>query len=85
MELKIRWRQHEIILVTVIAVAKLSITMSEAEALLPQLFFVRIHRSYIAAKKHISKLEKNSVWIQQTELPVCASYAGELAKITGSL
>lgn len=57
------------------------LTMSEAEALLPAAHFIRIHRSYIVAKKYITKLEKNSVWIQQTELPVGASYAHEVAKI----
>src|SRR5207247_2453242 len=57
------------------------LTMSEAEALLPAASFMRIHRSYIVSKKHITKIEKNNVWIQQTELPVGASYANEVAKI----
>ena len=46
------------------------LTMSEVEALLPASAFIRIHRSYIVAKKKISKIEKNSIWIKQTELPV---------------
>jgi DNA-binding LytR/AlgR family response regulator len=58
------------------------LTMSEAEALLPAASFMRIHRSYIVSKKHITKIEKNSVWIQQTELPVGASYMNDIAKIT---
>jgi DNA-binding LytR/AlgR family response regulator len=57
------------------------LTMSEAEALLPASAFIRIHRSYIVAKKQISKIEKNSVWINQTELPVGANYIGEIVKI----
>ena len=57
------------------------LTMSEAEALLPTASFIRIHRSYVVSKKHITKMEKNSVWIQQTELPVGANYANEVAKI----
>lgn len=57
------------------------LTMSEAEALLPVASFIRIHRSYIISKKHITKLEKNSIWIQQIELPVGASYTNEVAKI----
>ena len=56
--------------------------MSETEALLPANFFIRIHRSYIVAKKYISKIEKNSIWINKTELPVGAAYANEVAKIT---
>lgn len=57
------------------------LTMSEAEELLPAPAFIRIHRSYIVAKKRISKIDKNSVWINQTELPVGASYINEIIKI----
>jgi DNA-binding LytR/AlgR family response regulator len=57
------------------------LTMTEAEALLPAGSFMRIHRSYIISKKHISKIEKNSIWVQQTELPVGASYSEEIAKL----
>jgi two-component system LytT family response regulator len=57
------------------------LTMTEAEALLPIASFMRIHRSYIVSKKHITKIDKNSVWIQKTELPVGANYANEVAKI----
>lgn len=57
------------------------LTMNDAEALLPAASFVRIHRSYIVSRKYISKIEKNSVWIQQTELPLGASYADDVAKI----
>ncbi|SRR6266498_1454262 len=57
------------------------LTMSEAEELLPAPAFIRIHRSYIVAKKRISKIDKNSVWINQTELPVGASYINEITKI----
>ncbi len=58
------------------------LTMAEAEALLPVDNFVRIHRSYIAAKKHVIKVDRNSVWIKQTELPVGAAYANDVVKIT---
>jgi len=57
------------------------LTMSEAEALLPAASFIRIHRSYIVAKKHIHKIERNSVWISQTELPVGASYLNEIQRL----
>jgi DNA-binding LytR/AlgR family response regulator len=57
------------------------LTMSEAEALLPASAFIRIHRSYIAAKKQITKIEKNSVWIKQTELPVGPGYLNEIEKV----
>lgn len=57
------------------------LTMSEAEALLPVASFMRIHRSYIISKKHITRIEKYSVWIRQVELPVGANYTNEVAKI----
>lgn len=34
------------------------LTMSEAEALLPEKYFIRIHRSFIVSKKCISKVDK---------------------------
>ncbi|HLK28878.1 MAG TPA: LytTR family DNA-binding domain-containing protein [Puia sp.] len=60
------------------------LTMSETEELLPGSLFVRIHRSYIVSKKQISKIEKNAVWIKQTELPIGAAYVKEIQKISGS-
>ncbi len=57
------------------------LTMSEAEALLlPASAFMRIHRSYIVAKKQISKTDKKTVWIKDTELPVGAAYIQEINK-----
>ena len=56
------------------------LTMSEAQALLPVSAFLRIHRSYIVAKKKVSKVDNTSVWIKQTELPIGAAYAASLEK-----
>lgn len=57
------------------------LTMNEAETLLPASLFVRIHRSYIAAKKHITKIEKSTVWVNKTALPVGANYLNEVMGI----
>lgn len=57
------------------------LTMAEAEALLPVAWFLRVHRSYIVAKRKVSKIEKGSVWIKQIALPVGAGYAGEIDKL----
>lgn len=57
------------------------LTMAEVEALLPGAGFIRIHRSYIVAKKHISRIGKNNVWINKTGLPVGPGYAHELEKL----
>lgn len=57
------------------------LTMTEAEALLPATGFIRVHRSYIVSKKHIRKLDKKTIWIQQTEVPIGSAYASEIEKI----
>ncbi len=57
------------------------LTMLETEALLPALDFIRIHRSFIVAKKQVTKIDKNSVWINGTELPIGASYMNETGKL----
>ncbi len=57
------------------------LTMSEVEALLPALDFIRIHRSYIVSKQHIQKMDRKSIWIKQTELPIGAAYVLEMEKL----
>lgn len=57
------------------------LTMAEAEALLPATGFIRVHRSYIVSKTHIQKVDKKTIWIQQTEIPIGAAYASEIEKI----
>ena len=57
------------------------LTMSEAAAILPLADFIRIHRSYIVAKKQIKKMDKKSIWINQTELPIGHGYIQEIEKI----
>jgi DNA-binding LytR/AlgR family response regulator len=57
------------------------LTMSEAEALLPATGFIRVHRSYIVSKKHIQKVDKRTIWIQQTEIPIGSVYVSDIEKI----
>ena len=59
------------------------LTMSEVEEILPATEFLRIHRSYIAGKKHVHRVEKNGIWIKDEMLPIGAGYAREIEKITG--
>ncbi len=54
------------------------LTMNETETLLPKNAFIRIHRSFIVARQQISRIDKTSVWIGQTELPVGSAYRHEL-------
>jgi DNA-binding LytR/AlgR family response regulator len=56
------------------------LTMAEVEALLPGADFIRIHRSYIVAKKWVTKIDKNNVWVGNIDLPVGPAYAGEIRK-----
>ena len=50
------------------------LTMSEAEVLLSNLEFVRIHRSYIVARSHITKVDRRNVWAGSAELPIGPAY-----------
>jgi DNA-binding LytR/AlgR family response regulator len=58
------------------------LTMVEAEALLPVKSFVRVHRSYIVSKKHIQKVDRKTIWVQQAEIPIGPAYTSEIEKIT---
>ena len=58
------------------------LTMAEAEALLPQRSFIRIHRSYIVARQHIKKIDRKNVWVDTFELPIGPAYTSVLEKIT---
>lgn len=54
------------------------LTMSEAEALLSNIDFIRIHRSYIVVRRHIKKINKRSLWIGSAELPIGPAYSSGL-------
>ena len=56
------------------------LTMGEAEALLPAGHFIRIHRSYIVALKHIAKIDRKTAWVGNVELPIGPAYLSELDK-----
>lgn len=58
------------------------ITINEVETLLPSSDFIRIHRSYIVAKKHIWKMDKKSIWIKQTEIPIGSAYSKIIEKLS---
>jgi len=46
------------------------LTMNEAVTLLPAASFIRIHRCYLVAKKHITKMDKRTAWLGKKELPI---------------
>jgi len=57
------------------------LTMAEAEATLPTELFVRVHRSFIVAKNKIKKRDRDSVWIDDFQIPIGSAYNGDLEKI----
>ena len=62
-------------------VARMTLRLLEDQ--LPPSKFIRIHKSYIVGIDNISAIRKNSVFIQETELPVGETYRDVITKITG--
>lgn len=56
-------------------------TITEAESLLPVDQFIRIHRSFIAAKNKIEKIERHQISINGAVLPVGSTYLQNLDDI----
>jgi two-component system LytT family response regulator len=59
--------------------------ISEVKELLPQQFFVRIHRSYIIALKHIETVKKHCVIIDGKEIPISSNYREGFLTIIDSI
>jgi DNA-binding LytR/AlgR family response regulator len=58
-------------------------TFKEMEEQLPSTGFLRIHKSYIVSVAGITSVRKNSVLIQDTELPVGETYKENITRLTG--
>ncbi|RFZ92900.1 DNA-binding response regulator [Mucilaginibacter conchicola] len=54
------------------------LTMNEAADLLPQQNFIRIHRSYLVAKSMITRVDKQTVWLNEKALPIGEVFAREI-------
>lgn len=61
------------------------IGMKTIEDMLPASQFIRIHRSYIISKKHITAVRKNAVFLGQIELPISSNYRDAVTTITGTI
>jgi DNA-binding LytR/AlgR family response regulator len=57
--------------------------MKDIEEQLPANKFLRIHKSYIVSTDYITAIRKNSVFINETELPVSENYRDTVAALTG--
>ncbi|MFT3934618.1 MAG: LytTR family DNA-binding domain-containing protein [Chitinophagaceae bacterium] len=58
-------------------------SMKSLEDELPSSLFMRIHKSYIVAAKHITSVRKSGVFIDSIELPVGENYRDAIAAFTG--
>ncbi len=57
--------------------------MKAIEEELPSAKFLRIHKSYIVSLEHITAIRKNSVFIDEMELPVGENFRGAVLNLTG--
>jgi DNA-binding LytR/AlgR family response regulator len=58
-------------------------SMKSLEDQLPATQFIRVHKSFIISKKHITAIRKNSVFVVNIEIPVSEGYRDAIAAITG--
>jgi DNA-binding LytR/AlgR family response regulator len=58
-------------------------TMKSLEEQLPPSMFVRIQKSFIISKDYITSVRKNSVFINDVEIPVGDNYKDAIAALTG--
>jgi len=56
-------------------------TMKNLAELLPEKYFVRVHRSFLVNLKHIDKIDRNTLLIRGAEIPLGDNYKDGLAKI----
>jgi DNA-binding LytR/AlgR family response regulator len=59
--------------------------ISEVLEMLPQKYFIRIHRSYIVALQYIETVKTHCVVIDHKELPISANYRDDMRAIIGRL
>ena len=48
---------------------------------LPEDIFAKVHRSYVVNKEHIDRIETNSIYLGETQIPVSKTYKSELNSI----
>lgn len=60
-----------------------AMTFAAIEELLPSSLFIRVHRSFIINKSHISHIEGNRVFINKTEIPIGSNYKEQFLKEIG--
>lgn len=58
-------------------------SMKSMEEELPAARFLRIHKSFIISKQHVTAVRKNSVFLGSMEIPVSDSYRDTIVALTG--
>jgi DNA-binding LytR/AlgR family response regulator len=58
-------------------------TMKAIEEQLPPAIFVRVQKSFIVSKNYVTSVRKNSVFINDIEIPVGDNYKDAIVNITG--
>jgi DNA-binding LytR/AlgR family response regulator len=59
------------------------ITMKSIEEQLPASMFIRVQKSFIVSKEYITAIRKNSVFINDMEIPVGDNYKEAVTALTG--
>ncbi|MGZ5222314.1 MAG: LytR/AlgR family response regulator transcription factor, partial [Chitinophagaceae bacterium] len=59
------------------------ISMKAMEGQLPASLFIRIHKSYIVSKKHITAIRRNSLFLDKIELNIGDTYKPAVAQLAG--
>ncbi len=59
------------------------ITMKSIEEQLPANMFTRVQKSFIVSNEHITSIRKNSIFINEIEIPVGDNYKNAIAFLTG--
>lgn len=58
-------------------------TMKAIEEQLPASIFLRVQKSFIVSKDYITSIRKNSIYINDVEIPVGDNYKDTIAELTG--
>jgi DNA-binding LytR/AlgR family response regulator len=58
-------------------------TMNEIEKLLPARLFIRVHRSYLVAVRHIRTIYGNTIELGKVEIPIGVNYKDAVMEMVG--
>jgi DNA-binding LytR/AlgR family response regulator len=59
-------------------------TMKTVEESLPKSSFLRVHKSFIVAIDKIDKIERNKIWMGETEIPIGKYYKKDVTQMVAA-